>query len=286
MAETVGGFEEALNELIQLGKDLVLYFHIEKCDPYGGKFDYLNDIPEEDWDDEDKAAAQEYAELEKKIATAHARLKKIGELTSLYQRFFTQGVRVISAVAPERLIDFERQYRRKTGGLKSVTDYTISDAFNGIRQFGGSYSPSTALGLIQNQVDILIGIRDSLGSVLFEVEQTLRMDLFDSEIESAKHLKARGHLRAAGAVLGVLLEEHLKLTAVRHGFNSRKKAPSIADYNEFLKAEKIIDTVSWRRIQGLADIRNLCDHAKDRAPTPDDLDDLLSGVERILKTVF
>lgn len=286
MAHNPDGFVKALQELIDLGEDVLLYFHIEKCDPYGGKYAYLNDIPENEWDDEDKTAAIEYDELRAKIEEMHFRLKKLGALSSTYQRFYTQGHRVISTIAPERLSDFESQYRRKTGSLKSIVDYTISDGFKGIRQVGGSYSPSTAIGLIQNQIDIIIAVKDSIGSTLFEVEQTLRMDLFDSELESAKHLKDRGHLRAAGAVLGVVLEEHLKATAMRHGFQTRKKASSIADYNEHLKAEGIVDIISWRRIQGLADIRNLCDHSKDREPTLDDLDDLLAGVDRILKTVL
>jgi hypothetical protein len=286
MASGTGEFEDALQDLIKLGDDVKLYFHIEKCDPYGGKFSYLNTIPEDEWDEEDRAVAKEYEKLKEKIETIHANLKKLGALSSTYQKFYTQGIRVISTIAPERLSDFENQYRRKTGSLKSIVDYTISDGFRGIQQVGGAYSPTTALGLIQNQIDIIIAIKESLGSILFEVEQTLRMDLFDSEIESAKHLRERGHLRAAGAVLGVVLEEHLKATSARHGFQTRKKGPSISDYNEYLKAEGIIDTIAWRRIQGLADIRNLCDHSKDREPTPDDLDDLLAGVDRTLKTVL
>lgn len=286
MSEEQNKFRSELNTLIELGQDVRIYFHIEKCDPYGGRYEYLDDLSEEDWDDEDRKSAEEYEELRVRIKGLQEKLSKRGSVSSVYQTFYTQGLRVVSALAPERIADFESFYKRRSGALKEITDYTISDGFRGISRIGGGYSPEAALGLIQSQIDILIAIRDSLGSSLFEIEQTLRMDLFDTEIESAKHLKDRGHLRAAGALLGVILEDHLKSVSKQHLFKTRKKAPSIADYNEFLKAEKVIDTVGWRRIQGLADIRNLCDHAKDREPTIEDIEDLVSGVERVLKTVL
>jgi len=124
------------------------------------------------------------------------------------------------------------------------------------------------------------------GSTLFGIEQTLRMDLFDSGRAAARHLLDRGHIRASGALLGVILEEHLKAVAGRHGFKARKKAPTITDHKEFLKAQSVIDVAMWRRIQGLADIGSLCTHAKDRAPTKENIDDLLQGVGRALKLVL
>lgn len=286
MSDPKSSFQKELRELIELGENAKSYFHIEECDPYGGQYRYLDDLPEEDWDEEDKRAAEKYKELKGRVTTLHKELTKLGSVSAVYQTFYTQGLRVVSALAPERTSDFESLYKRKSGSLKQASDYTISDGFRGIRRIGGGFSPNTALGLMQSQIDILVAIRDSLGSSLFEIEQTLRMDLFDTEIESARHLKERGHLRAAGALLGVILEDHLKSVSKQRGFTTRKKAPSIADYNEFLKAESVIDTVGWRRIQGLADIRNLCDHAKDREPNLEDLDDLLAGVERVLKSVF
>ena len=59
--------------------------------------------------------------------------------------------------------------------------------------------------------------------------------------------------------------------------------PSIADFNDFLKQEGVNDIPVWRQIQSLADIRNLCDHAKDREPTVADLEDLTAGVDRTIK---
>jgi hypothetical protein len=42
----------------------------------------------------------------------------------------------------------------------------------------------------------------------------------------------------------------------------------------------------WRFIQHLGDIRNLCDHAKEREPTKEEIEDLVAGTEKVLKTIF
>jgi uncharacterized protein (UPF0332 family) len=138
---------------------------------------------------------------------------------------------------------------------------------------------------MDTQVNILEAVRENLDSSLANIEGVIRADIFDSEIESARHLHHRGHLRAAGAVAGVVLEKHLAVVSSRYGYASRKRNPTIADFNEHLKQVGAIDLVLWRRIQGLADIRNLCDHAKEREPKDDEVDDLISGVDRLLKSL-
>ena len=275
-----------LTALIELGEKFLQYYLLERTDTIPDKYKYLDDLPPDEWDENDKRLNKEYQQLLSKIIGAQDKLKKLGRLTTVYQNFYTKAHRVVATLAPERLDDFVSQYRRARGDLKSLVDYTIYDGLMSIGHSGGSYGPKSAVAKIRNQLDILISVRDNLGSALFEIHQTLRMDLFDSEIAAAKHLLDRGHIRASGAVAGVVLEGHLKSVAQRHGFRTRKKAPAIADYNEFLKSQSLIDIPIWRRIQGLADIRNLCDHAKDREPTHDDANDLILGAERILKSVL
>ncbi|MDE0520717.1 MAG: hypothetical protein OXH79_02040 [Boseongicola sp.] len=275
-----------LTALIDLGEKFFQYYSIEMTDPIPEKYKYLGDLSPDEWDERDKKLNEEYCQLIEEVLDSRAELRKLGKLTTVYQKFYTKAHRVVAALAPERLDDFVSQYRRARGDLNSLVDYTIYDGLMGIGNKHRNYGPKSAVQKIRNQLDILISVRDSLGSVLFEIHQTLRMDLFDSEISAAKHLLDRGHVRAAGAVAGVVLEEHLKSVAQRHGFRTRKKAPGISDYNEFLKSQSVVDIVTWRRIQGLADIRNLCDHAKDRAPTEEDADDLILGTERMLKSVL
>jgi hypothetical protein len=43
---------------------------------------------------------------------------------------------------------------------------------------------------------------------------------------------------------------------------------------------------TWRYIQHLGDIRNTCDHSHETEPTIAQVDDLISGVKKIVKTLF
>ena len=94
-----------------------------------------------------------------------------------------------------------------------------------------------------------------------------------------------GYYRAAGAICGVVLEKHFSGVCDKRSIILKKKNPTIADYNDALK-DNAYDTIEWRRIQRLGDIRNLCDHSKDREPTKDEVEELISGTERTIKTVF
>jgi hypothetical protein len=71
-----------------------------------------------------------------------------------------------------------------------------------------------------------------------------------------------------------------------HSITIRKKNPSISDLNQALKDKDVISVPQWRFIQHLADIRNLCDHAKGKEPSKDEIEDLVAGTEKVLKTVF
>ncbi len=279
--------EKELIDLIELGEKAQTKFQLEKCDYIPTRYSYLDEYPEEDWDEEDRKTKKEYDEYLKRVENIKNSLASIGEVSAAYERFYTQAYRVISELLPERLDDFETQYKpQKNRKEISYSTYTIYDGLRGSSNTFRNAKPSVALARMQSQIDILSSLKDNLGSRLFEIEEVLRADLFDSELESARHLSGRGHLRAAGAVAGVVLEKHLGVVARRHGFATRKKAPSIADFNEYLKSCSAIDVVQWRRVQGLADIRNLCDHPKDREPTPEDIEDLISGTERVLKQVL
>lgn len=58
------------------------------------------------------------------------------------------------------------------------------------------------------------------------------------------------------------------------------------DYNEELKNAGVIDLPTWRHIQLLGDLRNLCCHDKKSEPTKDQAKDLLDGTTKICKTVY
>lgn len=125
---------------------------------------------------------------------------------------------------------------------------------------------SVAYSQISIQLNILDSVKTVIDSSLSDVMGILEAKLFDNELDSARHLLKSGYLRASGALCGVILETHFSNVVKNHNLKMTKKDPSINDYNELFKKEGIYDTINWRFIQHLGDIRNLCDHKKQRDP--------------------
>jgi uncharacterized protein (UPF0332 family) len=138
----------------------------------------------------------------------------------------------------------------------------------------------------QNQLAILNACIENIDTILFNIENVLQYNMYKSELEAASDLLKNGFIRPAGALAGVVLERYLKELCVKHEINLKKKKPAMADYYESLKAAGIIDPILWRKIQNLTDIRNYCDHAKERDPTKDEVGDLISEVEKIIARVM
>ena len=124
-----------------------------------------------------------------------------------------------------------------------------------------------------------------IDSVLQDITGHLFAELQDSELIAADQLK-KVSKRAAGALAGVVLERHLQRVTQNHRISIRKKSPSISDLNDPLKNAGVYDVPTWRKIQLLADIRNLCAHQKNREPTDDEVDEIISGVNWVIKSIF
>jgi len=147
------------------------------------------------------------------------------------------------------------------------------------------YSPKSVTRIrFHNQIQIVGSLESRIDSVIADVYGNLLADLTDEELRTAKSLM-KTSLRAAGALAGVVLEKHLQQVAANHGIKIKKKTPTISDLNDPLKQAGIYDNPLWRKIQLLADIRNLCSHNKNREPTNDEIEDLISGVNTVVKTL-
>ena len=136
------------------------------------------------------------------------------------------------------------------------------------------------------QLEILKSATARFESKLLEIQQLVQADLFDSELDAARELVKHKFERGAGAIAGVVLEKHLSQVAGNHNITTRKKHPTISDFNDLLKQGGVLDVPTWRQIQRLGDIRNLCDHNKGRAPTDVEVKELIDCVDKITKTLF
>ncbi len=218
-------------------------------------------------------------------------INKLLPFNKEYQSWYSESLVLIKQLLPNRLSDFVKHYEkpknRKTieYGNYVIEDYLldmqVNDSFGNLK-----VGRNAAINQFVQQLNILRSIERRFESSLFDIKQLVQADLFDSEIDAAKELNKNKFSRGAGAIAGVVLEKHLIQVHINHNLTIAKKNPSISDLNEKLKSSEVYDTPTWRKIQHLGDIRNLCDHNKDREPTKEDVDELIIGVGSIIKNTY
>jgi len=206
-----------------------------------------------------------------------------------YELWYSEAYYLIKSVLPDRLKDFELYYEnKKEDSLRKALTYTPPRS-EGIK-FDIDFIPAKridyARSLYVNQLVIVKSVQKRFESSLFDIKQVVQADLFDSELDAATELNKKGFVRGAGAIAGVVLEGHLFQVCENHNIKIKKKNSTINDLNELLKKENIIEVSIWRSIQYLGDLRNKCDHNKEKEPTESEIEELISGVEKITKTVF
>ncbi|WP_267422823.1 hypothetical protein [Methylobacterium sp. GC_Met_2] len=263
MTDRFAQYDNDLNRLIKTGGDLVLSMQHE-INPKSTALTSLSDDEK----------------------------KKLPSVKMEYQSWYSESLVLVKQLIPDRADDFISYYSPKPS-RKDIThaNYTVSDYLRGltVTMGGGTVTivdPKSALDPLVQQFNIVTGIKQRFKSLLFDIRTLAHADLLDDEIASAKELNAKGFQRAAGAVAGVVLEAHLGEVCSRAKISIKKKDPSIADYNEALKAANKLDIPGWRFIQHLADIRNKCDHKKLADPSSEEVNELILGVAKVTKTVF
>lgn len=219
-------------------------------------------------------------------------IKALPDFKEKYQSWYSEAQAIVKQVLPDRIADFQSYYECPRA-RKDITfqNYMIRDYLQGLLITRGPYKEivvngSAAIPEFVQQLNIVKAAREKLDSALIDLTSILQADLFDSEVDSARSLAKAGYLRATGAICGVVIEKHLQQVCNNHKVQVKKKNPNISDFNQALKENDVISVPQWRYIQHLADIRNLFGHAKGKEPTGEDIEDLLSGTEKILKTVF
>jgi len=221
-----------------------------------------------------------------------ATAKDIVAFGDKYQVWYSRAVKLVELLGSDRLDEFCSYYRidpkRKSF---SAGTYMIQDYVTGMGAATDHYDKPrwdihnlVAIRVV-NQSQILESLRSRIGTVLADVKGHLLAQIEDEELEVARKL-LRVSVRAAGAVVGVVLEAHLQRVTANHKVTIAKKDPTISELNDPLKAAAVYDVPTWRKIQHLADIRNLCDHKKGREPTEAEVVELIGGVSAIVKTIF
>ena len=207
------------------------------------------------------------------------------QFATIYQKWYSKSLAIINIIMPERKAEFEALYLPKSNRKElTLLNYTIFDAIRGIRNRSNNVSIESAYPLILTQIEILKSIKDLVAHRLNEIMNLLEFDIFEKEIDAARYLLKNKYLRSAGAVCGVILEKHLTNMLKAAGLPLTKKNPSINDLNSDLYQNKVIDQTQYKFILFLGDIRNKCDHNKSEEPKKEEVEDLIAGTEKVIKT--
>jgi hypothetical protein len=205
-----------------------------------------------------------------------------------YQFWYTKSLKAIESLAPDRYKEFRNYYEidPKRKYINNET-FVIQDfiKFTPTSQIPDFNAKQRVLICFMNQLTILRSIETRIDSVIANIEGELYAELKDGELVIARQLVKINH-RAAGALVGVVIEGHLQKVAISHNIKVTKKNPTIADLNEPLKSAGVIDMPEWRKISFLADLRNLCSHKKDSEPTKEQVEELIQGADWLTKNIF
>lgn len=205
--------------------------------------------------------------------------------TENYQKWYSKALTIVECVMPERKSEFEKLYLPQNNRKElTLLNYTIFDAIRGIHSEAKRITVDSAFNLINTQIDIIKSVKEIVEHRLNEIKNLLEFDVFEKEIDSARYLLKNNYLRSAGAICGVIIEKHLANMLSMSGLKPLKKNPTINDYNDDLYQNKVINQTQFKYILYLGDIRNKCDHNKTSEPTKDEVEDLINGTEKVIKT--
>ena len=217
----------------------------------------------------------------------------VENVSDRYQEWYTESCALIKQMLPNRLSEFEALYAGLKGAHRvpiqqwllagGLAGHHLGSSFETWSHYSGARDVANEL---QSQLGIIRAANRRFESSLFDLQQIVQADIFDSELGAATQLAKNGFTRAAGSLAGVVLEKHLGQVTANHSISIRKRNPTISDFNDALKDNETLDTPTWRQIQRLGDIRNLCSHNKEREPTKDEVSELIAGTEKFTKTLF
>ena len=190
-------------------------------------------------------------------------------LHRVYQQWVSASRVLIARNHPSRLDEFNELYEL---AKSTLTNKHISKSVQFELQ-----------ERIDRQSDLLSAIPSHLKYSLYDIELEAYSAIINDELQAAEHLLSKGFLRPAGSLAGVLLERHLKTLLKKHDppIKFRKNA-TLSPLNDACK-NNIYDSVTWRKVQHLTDLRNICAHDKTKDPTKSQVAELIAGVSSILR---
>lgn len=230
-------------------------------------------------------------ELHKKKATAVKNALNESESLDKYEGWYTISRKVVEQIIPERVDTFCDQYARAKNTKLTANDFRINDYLLGriianSNKFDCDNRAQTIFlvtKLLKTQIAILAAALEIIDSAAAKLSEFVHATIFDNELDAAKELLKAGHVRAGGAIAGVILEAHLKKICLNRNLSFVNGKATLSTYQQLL--QPFISTANWRKISWCADIRNECCHKGITDPKKEDVSDLIEQVAKLIKVV-
>ncbi|WP_336940119.1 HEPN domain-containing protein [Acinetobacter pittii] len=136
---------------------------------------------------------------------------------------------------------------------------------------------------LRQLIPILNAAYDDLkNGFLITFKQIVQAEVFDSELEQAKSLLESGYKNAAAVIAGVVLETAIKELCLNNGIDIERKR--LTQLSDDLAKAGVYNKLQQKQITALADIRNNAAHGDYDEFTKEDVERMISDIERFLLT--
>ena len=208
------------------------------------------------------------------------------DVNERYQVWYSQTLRLVERVLPERRHEFEGYYRSDGASRdQPATIAAILGSLSGSRASGekrealaGLFDPGLERGTFLRLLGMQLAILASAVPTLLPEERRP-----DRELQAARRLLSQGHRRAAGVVASLVLERHLSKVAQRHDLVLPKSgSSSLRRLERSLRKAGVCGAARSRQIERLVKLSDSCVRGK-RKVSVRLVSELLSGVEETLR---
>jgi hypothetical protein len=208
-----------------------------------------------------------------------------------YQQWYTPTLVAVGVLVPERRAEFESYYRRTDGAgapTPCIADILASPPLAGERKAGLAeiFDPATPrlifLHLLGLQLAILGSAETLLPISLGRLESTVMAGLLDAQLTAAGELLARGRRRAAAALAGVAVEQHLAALARRQELPVVERSSS-AKVARALRKAALLDGPRYREARRFARLADRCCTAKGPAPSRKQVRRLIARARAVVR---
>ena len=208
------------------------------------------------------------------------------QLTIKYEAWYTNALRIVQNLVPERLEDFVSAYKNNRNAPISYSSYTIQDYLLGIkadRSSKADYNSNVLFRrLILRQVGILSSaLRDRPLSEETS-EEFLQTEFYKQALDQAQKLFEMGKIVAGGVVVGTVLDNYLQWMCARRDLKLSKKQRSLAEMNNLLYKFRAYPHTTWIRIQSLIPVAEACLNPKKKTPPKKEIVTMIADVRKVV----